>query len=69
MTAGNALAALAQDNPHKDVLRYKHKNVKWSFKHVDEHSDSLAVGFLEQGLQPGDVVLSWLPTHFAETVR
>mmetsp|Transcript_23490 Transcript_23490/g.32943 ORF Transcript_23490/g.32943 Transcript_23490/m.32943 type:complete len:290 (+) Transcript_23490:29-898(+) len=67
VSAGNALSALAQENPHKDILRYQHKNMKWSFSHVDKHSDDLAVGFLEQGLQPGDVVLSWLPAHFAET--
>jgi len=49
-----------------DAVRYEHKNVKWSFKDVNFHSDSLACGLLEQGFQPGDVVLSWLPSHFAE---
>jgi len=29
----------------------------------------LAIGFLDCGLAPGDVVLSWLPDHFAEQVR
>jgi hypothetical protein len=26
------------------------------------------VGLVENGLIPGDVVLHWLPQHFAETV-
>jgi hypothetical protein len=36
---------------------------------VDYYSDAVAIGFLESGLQPGDVVLSWLPAHFSESVR
>mmetsp|Transcript_14904 Transcript_14904/g.21264 ORF Transcript_14904/g.21264 Transcript_14904/m.21264 type:complete len:315 (+) Transcript_14904:35-979(+) len=63
---GQALAKLAQDRPEMDVIRYHHKNFKWSFKHVEFFSDCLATGFLDQGLAPGDVVLSWLPSHFSE---
>jgi hypothetical protein len=63
---GQALAKLTEERPEMDVLRYHHKNVKWSFKHVEFFSDCLATGFLDQGLAPGDVVLSWLPSHFSE---
>ena len=66
---GQALAKLAHDRPEMDVIRYHHKNVKWSLKHVEFFSDCLATGFLDQGLTPGDVVLSWLPSHFSEQVR
>lgn len=66
MSGGDALAKLASDSPHVDVIRYHHKNVKWTLRHVDYYSDALAIGFLDQGLQPGDVVLSWLPLHFSE---
>lgn len=51
-----------------EIVRYEHKNVKWTLKHVNYYSDALACGFLDAGLQPGDVVLSWLPEHFAEQV-
>jgi len=63
---GQALAKLAEERPEMDVVRYHHKNVKWSFKHVEFFSDCLATGFLDMGLAPGDVVLSWLPSHFSE---
>jgi len=65
-SAGEALSALASVAPHTDVIRYEHKNVKWTLKHVDVNSESLAIGLLEQGFTKGDVVLSWLPEHFAE---
>lgn len=65
-TAGKTLASLASDNPHVEVIRYEHKNVKWTLRHVEYFSDALAVGLLENGLIPGDVMLSWLPSHFAE---
>jgi hypothetical protein len=68
ISAGDALARLATDHPHMEIIRYEHKNVKWTLKHVNYYSDALACGFLDAGLQPGDVVLSWLPDHFAEQV-
>mmetsp|Transcript_19573 Transcript_19573/g.42168 ORF Transcript_19573/g.42168 Transcript_19573/m.42168 type:complete len:315 (+) Transcript_19573:41-985(+) len=66
VSAGDALARLATDHPHVEVIRYEHKNVKWTLKHVNYYSDALACGLVDAGLQPGDVVLSWLPLHFAE---
>eukprot|EP00567_Pseudictyota_dubia_P005841 CAMPEP_0197449642 /NCGR_PEP_ID=MMETSP1175-20131217/22348_1 /TAXON_ID=1003142 /ORGANISM="Triceratium dubium, Strain CCMP147" /LENGTH=303 /DNA_ID=CAMNT_0042981837 /DNA_START=39 /DNA_END=950 /DNA_ORIENTATION=- len=66
LSGGDALAKLASDSPHMDVIRYHHKNVKWTLRNVNYYSDALAIGFLDQGLQPGDVVLSWLPLHFSE---
>ena len=67
-SAGNTLQSLAMESPHVEAIRYEHKNEKWTLKHVDYHSDSLAIGLLECGLVPGDVVLSWLPLHFGEQV-
>jgi len=63
---GQLVASLAEKFPNMDVLRYDHKNVKWSFKHIDHYADCVAIGLLEQGLQPGDAMLSWLPKHFCE---
>ena len=68
ISAGDALARLALEHPHMEVIRYEHKNVKWTLKHVNYYSDALACGLLDAGLHPGDVVLSWLPLHFAEQV-
>ena len=65
---GPQLKQLATANPYKDVVRYEHKNRKWNLQHVDYYSEGLAIGLLETGLQPGDVVLSWLPPHFSESV-
>lgn len=68
ISAGEALTRLASDHPHMEIVRYEHKNVKWTLKHVDYYSDALACGFLGTGLKPGDVVLSWLPLNVAEHV-
>lgn len=68
ISAGDALARLASDHPHQEIIRYEHKNVKWTLKHVNYYADALACGLVDSGLQPGDVVLSWLPMHFAEQV-
>jgi len=66
VSAGHALRNLTNQNPHVDVIRYKHKNVKFTISHVNHFADALAVGFLSSGLAPGDKVLSWLPLHFSE---
>jgi len=67
-SGGSVLTKLAEENPYKDVVRYEFKNRKWNLQHVDFYSGALAVGLLENGLQPGDVVLSWLPAHFSESM-
>ena len=69
LSGGELLTQMAKENPYKDVVRYEHKNRKWNLHHVDFYSEGLAIGLLENGLQPGDVVLSWLPEHFSESVR
>lgn len=68
LSGGQAVAQLAKELPHKDAVRYEHKNQKFAFKDIDFHAESLACGFVEQGFRPGDIVLSWLPDHFSEQV-
>ena len=68
-TGGAALAELKAANPHIDVVRYEHKNRTWSLNHVDYYATAMAIGLIDAGLQPNDVVLSWLPAHFSEQVR
>jgi len=67
-SGGSLLTKLAKDNPYKDVVRYEHKNRKWNLQHVDYYSEAVAIGLLENGLKPGDVVLSWLSPHFSESM-
>jgi non-ribosomal peptide synthetase component E (peptide arylation enzyme) len=67
-SAGDLLQQLATENPHVEVIRYHHKNVKWTLKHVNYFAEALAIGLLDNGLRAGDVVLSWLPNHFSEQV-
>jgi non-ribosomal peptide synthetase component E (peptide arylation enzyme) len=69
LSGGNALKQLATDLPHMEAVRYEHKNVKWTFHHIDYFADALATGIVETGIAPGDVVLSWLPLHFSEQVH
>ena len=68
-SGGTLLKNMTKENPHIDVVRYEHKNRKWTLNHVDYYSEALAIGFLETGLRPGDAVLCWLPSNFSETVR
>jgi len=68
LSGGNMVKQMAKESPHVDVVRYEHKNRKWSLSHVDYYSEALAIGLLENGLQPGDKVLSWLPLHFSESM-
>lgn len=68
LSGGNLLSQLSKENPHMDVVRYEHKNRKWSYNHVEFYSEALALGLLDTGLVPGDVVLSWLPQHFSESM-
>ena len=67
-TGGATLAELKAASPHVDVVRYEHKNRTWSLNHVDYYSTAMAIGFIDAGLQPSDVILSWLPEHFSEQV-
>jgi len=68
-TGGDQIRQLKKENPHIDVVRYEFKNQKVTVHQVDYFSEGIAIGFAENGLIPGDVVLSWLPQHFAESVR
>lgn len=68
LSGGQTIAQLAKEFPHMDAVRYEHKNQKFALKDVNHFAESLACGFIEQGFQPGDVVLSWLPEHFSEQV-
>jgi hypothetical protein len=68
LSGGHQIAALTDANPNIDAVRYTHKNRTWTTQHVQYYSEALAIGLLENGLAPGDVVLSWLPDHFSEQV-
>ena len=67
-SGGEILSNMTKENPYKDAVRFEWKNQKYTFHDLNFNSVALATGFLETGLQPGDVCLSWLPLHFAEHV-
>mmetsp|Transcript_2700 Transcript_2700/g.3196 ORF Transcript_2700/g.3196 Transcript_2700/m.3196 type:complete len:313 (+) Transcript_2700:62-1000(+) len=69
LSGGQAVAKIADEFPHMDAVRFLHKNQKFAFKDVDTNAEEIACGFCEQGFQPGDIVLSWIPNHFSEQVR
>ena len=69
LTGGAQIQQLKEANPHIDVVQYEHKNRTWTTHHVDYYAEAVAIGLAENGLIPGDVVLSWLPQHFSESVR
>jgi len=66
LSGGQAVAKIADEFPHMDAVRFLHKNQKFAFKDVDTNAEEIACGFCEQGFQPGDIVLSWIPNHFSE---
>lgn len=69
IAGGDYVRLLVKDNPYIDVVQYTHKNVIYNISHVDYHSEALAIGITENGLIPGDVVLTFLPPHLCESVR
>ena len=69
VAGGTFLKSLVNDNPYTDVVQYQHQNRVFTVKDVDYNAEALAIGIAENGLIPGDVVLSYLPQHFNEQVR
>ena len=69
IAGGDYVRLLVKDNPYVDVVQYTHKNVIYNVNHVSYYSEALAIGITENGLIPGDVVLTFLPPHLCETVR
>jgi hypothetical protein len=69
IAGGDYVSLLVKDNPYLDVVQYTHKNVIYNVSHINYHSEALAIGITENGLIPGDVVLTFLPPHLCETVR
>jgi non-ribosomal peptide synthetase component E (peptide arylation enzyme) len=66
---GHYLKTLVADNPYTDVVQYEHQNRTFTVNDIEKNADALAIGIAENGLQSGDVVLSYLPEHFNEQVR
>ncbi|KAL7557088.1 hypothetical protein ACA910_009911 [Epithemia clementina (nom. ined.)] len=65
---GWRIQQLKNENKHVSVVRYEHKNRTWTVHHVDYFSEAVAIGFLDGGLLPGDVVLNAMPEHWSETM-
>jgi hypothetical protein len=66
---GHYLKTLVADNPYTDVVQYEHQNRTFTVNDIEKNAEALAIGIAENGLQTGDVVLSYLPERFNEQVR
>ena len=67
MGVGELLEIAAQKFPNTEALIYSHqpdiKNIRWTYKDLNEMSANLARGFLVAGFNPGDTVAVWGPNH------
>lgn len=68
LVGGLRISQMKEENKHVSVVRYEHKNRTWTVHHVDYFSIALAIGFLDAGFLPGDVVLSCMPEHWSESM-
>ena len=67
MGLGELLEIAAQKFPNTEALIYSHqpdiKNIRWTYKYLNEMSTTLARGFLDAGFGPGDTIAVWGPNH------
>ena len=67
MGIGELLEIAAQKFPNTEALIYSHqpdiKNIRWTYKDLNEMSTNLARGFLIAGFSPGDTIAVWGPNH------
>ncbi len=67
LSLGEALSNAATQWPDADAVVYSSQpevgNIRWSFRELDELSNRLARGILNQGFAPGDRIAVWAPNH------
>ena len=67
MGIGELLEIAALKFPNTEALIYSHqpdiKNIRWTYKDLNEMSTNLARGFLIAGFSPGDTIAVWGPNH------
>jgi hypothetical protein len=69
IAGGDYIKLLVADNPYLDVVQYTHRNRFFSVRTIDYNAEALAIGIVENGFIPGDIILSYLPEHLNETVN
>lgn len=62
-TIGATLEYAAGRWPKRDALIIPKRNIRWSWRQLNEEVDRLARGFLSLGLKPGDRIGIWSPNR------
>ncbi len=60
-TIGAVFDATVARSAEDIALIVRHQDVRWTWRTLQRHVDSVAAGLLERGLQPGDRVGIWAP--------
>lgn len=58
-TIHDMIAKYARETPDNDCIVAPERNVRWSWKDVDEITDKVARGFMAMGIKPDDKVAIW----------
>eukprot|EP01062_Namystynia_karyoxenos_P056503 TRINITY_DN47474_c0_g1_i1.p1 TRINITY_DN47474_c0_g1~~TRINITY_DN47474_c0_g1_i1.p1 ORF type:complete len:451 (+),score=128.44 TRINITY_DN47474_c0_g1_i1:136-1488(+) len=61
-TIGYYISAQGRRLGHKNALRVPHQGVGWTYIDVKKNVDALAQGLMNQGIKPGDRILSVQPS-------
>ena len=62
-TIGQQLDIIAEKFPNNIALVVRHQNIKWTYKELHQHVQSIALGLIEVGIKPGDRVGIWSPNN------
>jgi fatty-acyl-CoA synthase len=68
MTIGEALDDVAGRHSERIALVVRHQSVRWTYRDLARHVDSLAAGMWRAGLRPGDRIGIWAPNCAEWTV-
>ncbi len=71
-TIGQHLDVITDKFPDKAALIVRRQNIRWSYQELRHHVQSIAIGLLDLGVQPGDRVgiwssnnIEWILTQYA----
>src|SRR5260370_27205784 len=67
-TIGEALDDVADRHRDRIALVVRHQSVRWTYRDLAYHVDSLAAGLWRAGLRPGDRIGIWAPNCAEWTV-
>lgn len=62
-TIGNALGAVAEQYPDRDAAVFVHQNKRFTFRELNEVTQTIAGNLLKLGIGPGDRIGIWSPNR------